>query len=51
MVNNPCGSNPCSNNADCTEVTYRNRVEYQCACQPGYTGEFCDNVIGKNGGV
>lgn len=51
----PCSSNPCYNNAICTD--HPNNVDYSCKCVGPYTGKkcgtyinYCSNNVCKNNG-
>ena len=43
-TDNPCmtddGTNPCVNGGTCKIV---NDETYECECNPGYSGEICEN--------
>ncbi|KAL1237846.1 Neurogenic locus Notch protein [Trichinella pseudospiralis] len=52
----PCGSNPCSNQATCITLS-DDPKEYECQCQIGFEGrlceikiDYCKNVTCANGG-
>ncbi|KAM7013687.1 delta and Notch-like epidermal growth factor-related receptor [Passerculus sandwichensis] len=41
-----CQSQPCQNNATCTDVAQKHdRNNFTCSCLPGYTGELCQSEI------
>ncbi|KAF4801817.1 delta/notch like EGF repeat containing [Turdus rufiventris] len=41
-----CQSQPCKNNATCTDVAQKHdRNNFTCSCLPGYTGELCQSEI------
>lgn len=37
-----CSNNHCLNQGICQEA--QNNQGYTCICQPGYSGDYCDNV-------
>ena len=39
VSDDPCYSEPCENQSNCTVVT---RDQYNCSCLPGYTGVNCE---------
>ena len=39
VQDDPCFSEPCENNANCTAIT---RDQYNCTCEPGYSGVNCE---------
>nr|XP_039265795.1 uncharacterized protein LOC120341371 [Styela clava] len=40
----PCASEPCQNGGTCNHLS---STEYQCECQPGYTGTNCQTDINE----
>lgn len=43
---NACYNNPCRNNASCYDIQDGfNSYDYNCSCQPGYTGKNCTDII------
>ena len=39
----PCASDPCMNNAQCTEVQTGSKYTYRCHCAANYTGIDCES--------
>ena len=49
VFHTPCSSNPCKNDATCTETPQSqlpDTFEYFCACKSGYVGQNCEKVAG-----
>ena len=40
-----CGNNDCQHGATCEEIS---DIRYVCNCPKGYTGEKCEENIGRN---
>jgi len=43
----PCDAQPCQNNGFCINPTPPQTDAY-CVCEPGYTGVFCESLIGSS---
>merc|ERR1712136_103992 len=43
----PCDAKPCQNNGFCINPTPPLTDAY-CVCEPGYTGVFCESLIGSS---
>ena len=43
IATDECASDPCQNSGTC----YNQIDAFQCECNPGYTGDYCEQNIGQ----